>query len=101
MKNNLKQLTILALFLASPTILFCGCDKTPVPEEQNGGVPQNVRLLSSDVTSLTFAWSPVDGADYYYWRLQEADGELHSASSTKDTSVVLSELVTGTAYSFP
>ena len=100
MKNNLKQLTILALFLASPTILFCGCDKTPVPEEQNGGVPQNVRLLSSDETSLTFAWSPVDGADYYYWRLQEADGELHSASSTKDTSVVLSELITGTAYSF-
>lgn len=102
MKNNLRQLTLLALLLASPSAIFCGCDKTPVPEEEdlNGGVPQNVRLVASDGTSLTFAWSPVNGADYYYWRLLEADGEQHSASSTKDTAVVLSELVTGTAYSF-
>lgn len=98
--NNIKHLTTLAMLFASPYLLFCGCDKQPVPGEEEGStVPQNVRLVSSTETSLTYAWSPVDGADFYYWRLLEGESR-HSANSVRDTTVTISSLTTGTAYSF-
>lgn len=98
--NNIKHLTTLAMLFASPYLLFCGCDKQPVPGEEEGStVPQNVRLVSSTETSLTYAWSPVDGADFYYWRLLEGENQ-HSANSVRDTTVTISSLTTGTAYSF-
>lgn len=98
--NNIKHLTTLAMLFASPYLLFCGCDKQPVPGEEEGStVPQNVRLVSSSETSLTYAWSPVDGADFYYWRLLEGENQ-HSANSVRDTTVTISSLTTGTTYSF-
>ena len=99
--NSTKHITALAMLFASPSLLFCGCDKQPVPEEEvpGGNVPQNVRLVSSTETSLTYAWSPVDGADFYYWRLLEGEKQ-HSANSVRDTTVTISSLTTGTTYSF-
>lgn len=99
--NNIKHLTTLAMLFAFPYLLFCGCDKQSVPGEEEAGstVPQNVRLVSSTETSLTYAWSPVDGADFYYWRLLEGESR-HSANSVRDTTVTISSLTTGTTYSF-
>lgn len=98
---NFWRFSAIAALVAIPSVLFCGCDKSPVPEgEETDGVPRNVRLVSSSETSLTFAWSPVEGADYYYWRLLEADSTRHSANSTRDTTATVSDLTTGTTYSF-
>lgn len=83
------------------SILFTGCEKQPDPGVVTGdGVPDMVQLISSTTNSLTFAWSSVQGADYYYWKLLESDGGQHSANSTKDTVATISGLTAGNTYSF-
>ena len=65
-------------------------------------VPSNVRLVSAQHTSLTFAWDEVSDADLYVARLETSSGTLipGGQKNVKELSVTYQELVPGTEYLF-
>ena len=90
-----------AALAASMLLQGCGPDApVEVPEEVTA--PANVRLVSSDKTSLVFAWDEVKGADFYVARLETSDGTLvpGGQTSTKETSIKYDGLAKETSYSF-
>ena len=90
-----------AALAASLLLQGCGPDApVEVPEEVTA--PANVRLVSSDKTSLVFAWDEVKGADFYVARLETSDGTLvpGGQTSTKETSIRYDDLAKETTYSF-
>ena len=90
-----------AALAASMLLHGCGPDApVEVPEEVTA--PANVRLVSSDKTSLVFAWDEVKGADFYVARLETSDGTLvpGGQTSTKETSIKYDGLAKETSYSF-
>ena len=90
-----------AALAASMLLQGCGPDApVEVPEEVTA--PANVRLVSSDKTSLVFAWDEVKGADFYVARLENSDGTLvpGGQTSTKETSIRYDGLAKETTYSF-
>ena len=100
MTSRLKIFVTVAL-AASVLLQGCGPDAPiEVPEEVTA--PANVRLVSSDKTSLVFAWDEVKGADYYVARLETSDGKLvpGGQTSTKETSIKYEGLTKETSYSF-
>ena len=65
-------------------------------------VPSNVRLVSAQHTSLSFAWDEVSDADLYVARLETSSGTLipGGQKNVKELSVTYQELVPGTEYLF-
>lgn len=92
----------LSLILGTFLILSgCGPEKpVELPEEVNA--PSGVRLVSSDESSLVFAWDEVEGAEYYVARLETSSGSLvpGGQTSTKETSIGFDNLDAETAYVF-
>ncbi|MBQ7899483.1 MAG: fibronectin type III domain-containing protein [Bacteroidales bacterium] len=91
-----KFLPILFLTL----LAACQPDDPVVPQEVQA--PSGVKLVSATQTSLVFAWTEVDGADYYVARLETADGKLVPGGQTspREASVGYDDLTPGTTYSF-
>lgn len=90
-----------AALAASMLLQGCGPD-APVEMPEEVTAPANVRLVSSDKTSLVFAWDEVKGADFYVTRLETSDGTLvpGGQTSTKETSIKYDGLAKETTYSF-
>ena len=90
-----------AALAASMLLQGCGPD-APVEVPEEVAAPANVRLVSSDKTSLVFAWDEVKGADFYVARLETSDGTLvpGGQTSTKETSIKYDGLAKETSYSF-
>ena len=75
---NLRSEIILPLILGTFLILS-GCGpENPVTPPQEVNPPSGVRLVSSDESSLVFAWDAVEGAEYYVARLETSSGSLVS-----------------------
>ena len=100
MPSRFKIYAVVAL-TASMLMYGCGPD-APVEIQDEVTAPSNVRLVSSDMTSLVFAWDEVKGADFYVARLEAADGSLvpGGQTSTKETSIKYEDLEKETSYTF-
>ena len=100
MTSRFKIYATVAL-AASMLLQGCGPD-APVELPEEVTAPANVRLVSSDKTSLVFAWDEVKGADFYVARLETSDGTLvpGGQTSTKETSIRYDDLDKETSYSF-
>jgi hypothetical protein len=89
---------ILAIIAALP--LFCACPENNKPQEQTApAVPAGVTLHRATETSLTFKWTPVEGATTYGWRLVEGTTEADKGS-TSSRSVEITNLKKATTYKF-
>ncbi len=92
----------LILITSALLLLMAGsCQKDEeITEPVTVAPPTEVRVLSSDETSLTFSWKPVEGVEYYTVRLEYADGTYVNQFQTEDNSARFSDLETGTEYRF-
>ena len=83
-------------------VVLAACSKEPVEETPAVAlaVPQNVVLTANTGTSLTFAWSKVDGAIRYAARLEDALGKLVQQKNPTGTTVLFDELTKGETYVF-
>ena len=100
MTSRFKIYATVAL-AASMLLQGCGPD-APVEMPEEVTAPANVRLVSSDKTSLVFAWDEVKDADFYVARLETSEGTLvpGGQTSTKETSIRYDDLDKETSYSF-
>ena len=82
-------------------MVLAACSKEPVETPVAvPAVPQNVALTANTGTSLTFAWSKVDGAIRYAARLEDALGKLVQQKNPTGTTVLFDELTKGETYVF-
>ena len=90
---------ILALIAILP--LFCACpdNNNNQQEEQVPPTPEGLTLHSATETSLTFKWTPVEGATSYSWRILEGGTEVDKGS-TSSRSVEVKNLTKATTYKF-
>ena len=98
-----SRFKIYAAIALAASMVFYGCGPdAPIEMPDEVTAPANVRLVSSDKTSLVFAWDEVNGADYYVARLETSDGTLvpGGQTSTKETSIKYDGLAKETSYSF-
>lgn len=107
MKKDTKKCNIWTVAYASVSLVasafLYGCSpEMPVGQPDDVTAPNNVRLVSSESTSLAFAWDEVDGADYYVARLEFSDGTLvpGGQTSVKEASIEYEGLVPETSYNF-
>ena len=93
--------TLILITSALLLLLAGSCQKAEeITEPVTVDPPTEVRVLSSDETSLTFSWKPVEGVEYYTVRLEYADGTYVNQFQTEDNSARFSDLETGTEYRF-
>ncbi|MBR4298802.1 MAG: pectate lyase [Bacteroidales bacterium] len=98
-----SRLKIYAAVAVAASLLLQGCGPdAPVEIPDEVTAPANVRLVSSDKTSLVFEWDEVKGADFYVARLETSDGVLVNGgqTSTKETSIMYQGLTEETSYCF-
>jgi len=91
------------LILAAASVVIYGCRQDdPVEYPAEAPVPAGVRLVTSDMTSLVFAWDETKGAEYYAVRLETSDGKLAPGgqTSTRETSIGFDGLEPAKAYRF-
>ena len=92
---------ILNQILAIALVALVSCSKEPAESPAVvPAVPQNVVLTANTGTSLTFAWSKVDGALSYAARLETAAGKLVKQKNPSGTNVDFDGLIKGEAYVF-
>ena len=99
---NLRSEIILPLILGTFLILS-GCGpENPVTPPQEVNPPSGVRLVSSDESSLVFAWDAVEGAEYYVARLETSSGSLVSGgqTTTQETGIAYDGLDADVSYMF-
>lgn len=92
-----------AAFALVASMFLPGCSPDePVGSADQVTAPVGVRLVSSDKTSLVFAWDEVKGADYYVVRLETSEGRLvpGGQTSVKETSFRYDGLTKETYYRF-
>ena len=90
---------ILILIAALP--LFWACPESPQQqqEETPPATPSGLELHRATENSLTFKWTPVEGAASYGWRILQ-DGTEVNKGSTTSRSVEVTGLQKATAYKF-
>ena len=84
-------------------LLLSGCGpETPVELPEEIDAPSGVRLVSSDESSLVFAWDEVEDADYYVARLETSSGTLvpGGQTSTGENMIAFDGLAAETLYLF-
>ena len=92
----MKRVTAILTALA----VLCACGKKPDQEQQTApAIPQGVTLHSATETTLTFKWTPVEGATGYGWRLLQSGTEV-AGGNTSSRSVSINDLTKATVYSF-
>ena len=99
---NLHPERLLPLILGTFLILSgCGPESPVLPPEEVDP-PAGVRLVSSDESSLAFAWDAVEGAEYYVARLETSFGTLVSGgqTTTRETGIVYDGLDADVSYVF-
>ncbi|MCI2082055.1 MAG: fibronectin type III domain-containing protein [Bacteroidales bacterium] len=90
-------LSMIAVFAAAAS----SCNSSPVgPETSAPAIPQGVTLTCATTSSLSFSWEASNGADTYTYKLLDESGSVETWASTVGTSVTISELESGTEYSF-
>ena len=62
-------------------------------------VPSGIKLHSATETTLSFQWSPVEGAASYDWRLLEGSTEVKNGN-VATRNAIIQDLNSGTAYKF-
>jgi len=99
---NLRSERFISLILGTFLILS-GCGpENPVTPPQEVNPPSGVRLVSSDESSLVFAWNAVEGAEYYVARLETSSGSLVSGgqTTTQETGIAYDGLDADVSYMF-
>jgi pectate lyase len=87
------------LILSGIFALACSCEPRTPDTPAAPAVPEGVKLHSATESSLSFQWTPVEGANSYDWRLTEGSTEVQKGT-VQARSVVISGLTKGTAYRF-
>lgn len=94
-----RKLTRFVIVLMVVLGLNAKCNKPAVPQPQKLDTPASVTLHSATLTSLTFQWGQVEGAQGYEWKLTRGGNAADGGTVTK-RNVVIEGLSAGTEYQF-
>ena len=92
---------LLIAILALPLIaLSCGKgDETSSSDPTTLDAPSAISLKGVTPTTAIFQWSPVNGAEDYFWQV-DGDGTVVSSGAVKTRNVTVQNLTAGTGYVF-
>lgn len=96
----MKRISYLVVGALLAALYACSPEDVGGPEI--APVPDGVKVVASDASSLTFGWNAVEGVSYYVARLEKADGTLvpGGQTSTKENSIRYKDLEEGASYQF-
>jgi hypothetical protein len=97
MNSHIRTWAVSGLMMLSAVALFTACDDDDSAEKFQPTTPV-VQVEDATSYTLTFRWSPVEGAYEYAYTLSDDNGVYLQGDLTADTLVAFSDLEPATSY---